>query len=273
MISVVSKDLVSLKRFGGLMHFCVRMIRAVVFIQILSCGISLSVLAEEVNGADVRESGDSIIAKHRYAMGDSDTKSDASSKCFLEAKRKAVEYAGVFVESVINVNATDKKTKSRSDVKSIAAATVSAELLSSKTEMENGRLYVDCVVRAKIDKEKLKQNLDMLAAASVSKSMNTSDQSEIQERITGSSRSFKVLSIHTTVDDKKMKAQVELTNDRGRRDVIYYRFKWQDSDGVQVGDVENWKTASFEGGQTDTVVGVAPSEVAVDFRFEIKPQF
>ena len=43
--------------------------------------------AYDTDGPEVVAAGDLITARHRYRMGDNDTKSDASAICFLEAKR------------------------------------------------------------------------------------------------------------------------------------------------------------------------------------------
>lgn len=40
-----------------------------------------------------------IFADHRYVMGDNDSKNDARRMCFLEAKRRALEKAGTYIES------------------------------------------------------------------------------------------------------------------------------------------------------------------------------
>lgn len=113
---------------------------------------------------DVTASGDTITAHHRYTMGDNDSKSDATTICFLEAKRKAIEYAGIYVESSTQITQTEKSRKAQSDMKTIAAALVSAEMVSSNTGFDNGKVFVDCVVKAKVDKTKLNQEIAKIAA-------------------------------------------------------------------------------------------------------------
>lgn len=121
--------------------------------------ISLSsVMADDSVEPDVTAEGDAITAKHRYVLGDNDSKSDATRICFLEAKRKAIEYAGVYVVSTLEISQTEKFREARSDVKSLASALVSAELVTSNTGFVSGKVFVDCVAKVKVDRTKLNQD-------------------------------------------------------------------------------------------------------------------
>jgi hypothetical protein len=132
----------------------------------LIAGIVLASVAQvaDAETPDVTATGDTIIAKHRYTMGDNDSKSDATTICFLEAKRKAIEYAGIYVESTVQITQTDKSRNARSDMKTIAAALVSAEMVSSDTGFNNGKVFVDCVVKAKVNQSQLKQDIARISA-------------------------------------------------------------------------------------------------------------
>jgi hypothetical protein len=120
--------------------------------------------AYDTDGPEVVAAGDLITARHRYRMGDNDTKSDASAICFLEAKRKAIEYAGTYVESATMQVQTDVSRDARTDVRTIAASLVSAELVSSKTGFANDSMFIDCEVNARVDRSNLKENIDRIAA-------------------------------------------------------------------------------------------------------------
>lgn len=63
--------------------------------------------------------------------------------------------------------------------------------------------------------------------------------------------------------------QADMSN-MGKTDrTVFYRYKWLDSVGNQVGDGESWKQIVVMGlGQT-TVKSVAPASTAVDFRLEM----
>ena len=63
--------------------------------------------------------------------------------------------------------------------------------------------------------------------------------------------------------------QADLSNS-GRSDrTVYYRFRWLDSVGNQVGDGESWKQLSMLGLGQQTVKSVAPTAAAVDLRLEM----
>ena len=63
--------------------------------------------------------------------------------------------------------------------------------------------------------------------------------------------------------------QADLAN-MGRSDrTVFYRFKWLDSVGNQVGDGESWKQMAVLGLGQQTVKSVAPTSAAVDLRLEM----
>ena len=51
--------------------------------------------------------------------------------------------------------------------------------------------------------------------------------------------------------------------------MVYYRFRWLDSVGNQVGDGESWKQLGVMGQGQQTVKSVAPQSAATDFRLEM----
>ena len=64
-------------------------------------------------------------------------------------------------------------------------------------------------------------------------------------------------------------AQADMAN-MGRSDrTVFYRFKWLDNEGNQVGDGESWKQLSMLGLGQQTVKSVAPTAAAVDLRLEM----
>ena len=142
-----------------------------VILPSLIAGLALALAAQVAvaESSDVTATGDTIIAKHRYTLGDNDSKSDATTICFLEAKRKAIEYAGIYVESTVQITQTEKSRKAQSDMKTIAAALVSAEMVSSNMGFDNGKMFVDCIVKAKVDKSRLNQEIAKITSDPVAK--------------------------------------------------------------------------------------------------------
>lgn len=63
--------------------------------------------------------------------------------------------------------------------------------------------------------------------------------------------------------------QADLANIGNTDRTIFYRFRWLDNIGSQVGDGESWKQMSLLGQAQQTVKSVAPSSVVTDFRLEM----
>lgn len=63
--------------------------------------------------------------------------------------------------------------------------------------------------------------------------------------------------------------QADMAN-MGRSDrTVFYRFKWLDNVGNQVGDGESWKQLGVLGLGQQTVKSVAPTSAAIDLRLEM----
>ena len=63
--------------------------------------------------------------------------------------------------------------------------------------------------------------------------------------------------------------QADMSN-MGRTDrTVFYRFKWLDSVGNQVGDGESWKQMTVLGLGQQTDKSVAPTSAAIDLRLEM----
>lgn len=57
---------------------------------------------------------------------------------------------------------------------------------------------------------------------------------------------------------------------QGRSDrTVFYRFRWLDSVGNQVGDGESWKQVAVRGLGQQALKSVAPTGAATDFRLEM----
>lgn len=67
-----------------------------------------------------------------------------------------------------------------------------------------------------------------------------------------------------------VQAEIENTNKKDLR--LYYRFRWVDADGMQVGNGEVWKPLMFLGKQSQFVKGTAPSPKADDFEIEMSAE-
>lgn len=63
--------------------------------------------------------------------------------------------------------------------------------------------------------------------------------------------------------------QADLANMRYDTRTIYYRFRWTDEAGNQVGDGESWKQMHLNSMGRQTIKSVAPSSAAADFQLEM----
>jgi uncharacterized protein YcfL len=62
--------------------------------------------------------------------------------------------------------------------------------------------------------------------------------------------------------------EADISNTLNDDRFVYYRFKWVDAGGMQVGDGESWKQLKVMGQQVQTVKAVAPNSNGADFRLE-----
>lgn len=63
--------------------------------------------------------------------------------------------------------------------------------------------------------------------------------------------------------------QADLYNTTKDSRTVFYRFRWIDSVGNQVGDGESWKQIGLYGLQQQTLKSVAPTSAATDLKLEM----
>lgn len=66
--------------------------------------------------------------------------------------------------------------------------------------------------------------------------------------------------------------QAEIMNMDTRDVRLYYRFRWLDAGGMQVGDGEVWKPLVFLGKQSQFIKGTAYGPQATDFKIEMSAE-
>lgn len=89
-------------------------------------------------------------------------------------------------------------------------------------------------------------------------------------RVVGTANAIQVIGLKTITDGSRLLVEATLRNDRGRRDIVYYRLRWLDSAGVMLGQYEPWATESLEGLQQAVITVTSPHPHAADFRLEIR---
>src|SRR5690242_20203273 len=100
-----------------------------------------------------------VIAEAEYVMADGDTLSSAEEKVLQRAQRKAIEEAGVYLESTFYD--LEKETQGRTirntswEIRTIAAAVTETEVLESRRSFENDRPVFFIRIRATVNIQNL----------------------------------------------------------------------------------------------------------------------
>lgn len=90
-------------------------------------------------------------------------------------------------------------------------------------------------------------------------------------KVLGIANNVLVKEIRTQTINGRIIVDFTLKNDRGRRDVINYRVRWLDPNGMATGQYDPWETIALEGHEQSVLTVTSPSILATDFRIEIKP--
>ena len=97
-----------------------------------------------------------FTATHTYVLGDHDSKDDARQRCLLEAKRKILEQAGVYIESVSEVKNFDL-TKDK--ITSFAAAVMQVKDTKEEVDFQQGHMTLTLKLTAQVDLEEVRKQL------------------------------------------------------------------------------------------------------------------
>lgn len=100
-----------------------------------------------------------VVSEAVYVMADRDTLASAKEAALLRAKQKAIEQAGVYVESwftdASRETATDSRHTSSLVIRTIAAAITETELLDQESSITEGRPSFYVKIRAVVDRTHL----------------------------------------------------------------------------------------------------------------------
>ncbi len=121
-------------------------------LMVISAGLSVSQPA--------LASSTTIVAEAQYLMADGDTLAEAEEQVLLRAKRRAVEEAGVFLQSTfhdVEQSAGDTSFQASSlEIRTIAAAITKTEVLDSHRSFENDRPSFYVKIKAVVDLDHLR---------------------------------------------------------------------------------------------------------------------
>lgn len=97
-----------------------------------------------------------FTATHTYILGDHDSKDNARQRCLLEAKRKILEQAGVYIESeseVLNFDLTKDK------ITSFAAAVMQVKDTKEEVSFQQGQMMMTLKLTAQVDLAEVRKQL------------------------------------------------------------------------------------------------------------------
>jgi uncharacterized protein YcfL len=90
--------------------------------------------------------------------------------------------------------------------------------------------------------------------------------------IRGNLQGLQMIDLRSQRRNDVLVVQAEITNTQTNDLRLYYRFRWTDVNGMQVGDGEVWKPMTFLGLQSQFVKGTAYGPQAVDFLIEMSAE-
>lgn len=156
-----------------------------------------------------------IVSEGMYIMGDGETPTVAQERAILDAKRKALEEAGAYLESFTEVK---NMQLTKDEIKVFASGIVEAEILEQKREIVGGEAFkfwvkVKCVVttdNVQKMKNKLRESLDSNAILeNLKKIQDAYDRS--QQEISELKR--QLAQVESSQDKKAIQAQI-VNNER-----------------------------------------------------------
>lgn len=102
-----------------------------------------------------------VVAEAQYVMADGDTLALAEARVLQRAQRKAVEEAGIYLESTFHDYETVRNGKSSQvsslEIRTLAAAITKTDILESRRSFENDRPVFTVRIRAAVDLEHLQE--------------------------------------------------------------------------------------------------------------------
>jgi uncharacterized protein YcfL len=88
----------------------------------------------------------------------------------------------------------------------------------------------------------------------------------------GGLNGLQVVDLRALKKNDVLVVQAEIQNTKSKDLRLYYRFRWTDEDGMQIGNGEVWKPLMFLGKQSQFIKGIAPGPKAADFEIEMSAE-
>lgn len=121
---------------------------------------------------------ETIMASHTYVLGDSDSKEQARALCYMNAKRKVLDQAGVFIEGSSEVK---NYQLTKDQIQSYSAAILSVEVVKEDFVLTNGVNTLTLTVKADVDVAEVKSRLARIMADKGVQATILTQQQQIRE--------------------------------------------------------------------------------------------
>lgn len=89
-------------------------------------------------------------------------------------------------------------------------------------------------------------------------------------KLSSTADSIVIRGVRTAITKGVMRVDFKIFNERGRRNVINYRMRWLDKDGLMAAPYEAWTTIALEGQQEAVITTACPNDKAVDYILEVR---
>jgi len=223
-----------------------------------------------------------VITTGKYVMGDLDTKTKAKNFALLDAKKMAMEKAGTYLHSFSEVKGL-RLTKD--EVLSLAAGTMSVEILEETWDMQGENPVITLTIKAKIDTSDLEEEIKALRAErSKLKASNEMEKTgDDTDRHTDSKVTIIDYFLASEISVTELKTltnkgglmEVQLTgvNNTSSYKKLEYRIEWLDKNGFLIKTVmSRWTNFPAYGNTKFGFRAVAPTTAATDFRIKIREE-
>ena len=223
-----------------------------------------------------------VITNGKYVMGDLDTKTKARKFALLDAKKMAMEKAGTYLRSFSEV---DGLHLTRDEVLSLAAGTMSVEILEETWEMQGESPVITITIKAEIDTSDLDKEIEALMAhRSKLKAINEATKTgDVPDRLAYSKATIIDSFLDNEISITQIKSlintgglmEVQLTgvNSTSSYKKLEYKIEWFDNNGFLIDTVmSRWTDFPAYGNSEFGFRAVAPKAAAVDFRIRIREE-
>ena len=223
-----------------------------------------------------------VITTGKYVMGDLDTKTKAKNFALLDAKKMAMEKAGTYLRSFSEVTGMHL---TKDEVLSLAAGTMSVEILEETWEMQGQNPVITISIKAKIDTSDLEKEIGALIAHrsklnarnEMQKTGDGADKRAYSKaRIIDSSLAYEIsiTGVKSLINaGGLMEVQLTGINSTSSYKKLEYRIEWLDNSGFMIETVmSRWTDFPAYGNSVFGFRAVAPKAAAVDFRINIREE-